>query len=478
MSHAFSSFHSARSRDLTVLSRRNAFKVGLAGLAGLSVPRLMAARQEASKAGRPLGNKSVILLWMAGGPSQIDTWDPKPNRPDINRGPFGSIRTNVSGIHIGEHLPKQAKMMDRFTIIRSMNPRTSEHSPNKVWQTGHPDASPRRSQKGDLYPAMGSVVGKFRGANQPGLPPYVSFNRDPDHVAQGGYLGQQFNAMNGHQAAGLPEYQGFGRLTEEEKSFSREGGFDLPTGLSPLRLQQRGSLLKRLDAMRKSIDRSGAMEAADHFQAQALEMVLGGAARKAFDLSREPARTRERYGNQLWCQQALLARRLVEAGVSFVTIDLTMGMNAGDWDSHGDQHVFGGIETGLKPLLPIYDHLISTLVSDLEERGLLDDTLVLSLGDFGRDPIIGTQKGFSGGRNHWKRVMSMCLAGGGLRHGQVIGASDKTGGEIDERGITPQDLAATVYRHMGVPLDATYEDTSGRPIHVVPGSGQPIKELF
>jgi uncharacterized protein (DUF1501 family) len=161
-----------------------------------------------------------------------------------------------------------------------------------------------------------------------------------------------------------------------------------------------------------------------------------------------------------------------------VTIDLSMGINAGDWDSHGNEHVFGGIETGLKPLLPTFDHLITTLVSDLEARGMLDDVLIFALGDFGRTPVIGTQGGFTGGRNHWKGVMSACLAGGGFRHGQVIGASDKAGGEIDSRPVRPADLAATIYKHMGVPLDATYPDNNGRPHHIVDGPGQPLPELL
>lgn len=219
------------------------------------------------------------------------------------------------------------------------------------------------------------------------------------------------------------------------------------------------------------------MDAMDHFQQRAFEMVLGGKAQAAFDLAREPEAMRTRYGDQLWCQQALIARRLVESGASFVTLDLSMGINAGDWDSHGDEHVFGGIATGLKPLLPIFDHLISTLVTDLEERGLLDDVLILALGEFGRSPILGTQKGFTGGRNHWPRVMSMCAAGGGLPHGRVIGATDAEGGEIKQQPVTPGDLAATVYQHMGIPLDATYPDTNGRPRMIVEGNGCSITDI-
>ena len=459
------------------LTRRNLVKASLSGMAGLSLPGLLRARADA-KPLRPKDRKSVILLWMAGGPSQIDTWDPKPTRPAENRGPFETIATAVPGINVCEHLPKQAAMMDRFTILRSVDAMGSDHSPGKVMQSGTRKASPRRNPQGDLYPAMGSVVAKFRGPNQPGMPAYVSFNRDPAHIPGGGYLGMQHDPMNGHRAAGLPEYEGFGRLSESAAAESKAGRFDLPHGLTSQRLHQRQTLSQQLDLMRAEIDRSGAMEAYDHFQQQAVEMIVGGKASAAFDLSKEPAKSQERYGKHLWSQQALIARRLIEAGVSFVTIDLSMGINAGDWDSHGDNHVFRGISTGLRPLLPIYDHLITTLVSDLEERGLLDDVLILSMGEFGRSPIIGTQAGFVGGRNHWPRIMSMCMAGGGLNHGQVIGESDTEGGEIKNRPINPEDLAATVYQHMGVPLQATYADTSGRPLPIIDAAGEPLRELY
>jgi len=210
---------------------------------------------------------------------------------------------------------------------------------------------------------------------------------------------------------------------------------------------------------------------------QAVELVVGGTARKAFDLSREPQAIRARYGPHIWCQQALLARRLVAAGVNFVTIDLTYHPSSGTWDNHGDNiPPYGGIEHGLGPLLPLFDHLITTLVSDLEDHGLLDETLVVAMGDFGRTPNMGTQ-GSTDGRNHWPVVMSMALAGGGLKHGQVIGSTERDGGHIKSRAVTPGDIAATIYRHMEVPLDAAYLDNRGRPIPIIQ-DGAPIRELF
>jgi hypothetical protein len=457
-----------------LVSRRSALALGVAGLtaSGLATQPAVANREA-----RATG-KSVILLWMSGGPSQLDTWDPKPLRPVENRGPFSTIATSVPSIRVCEHLPLQAAMMDRFTVVRSVDCSHGEHSPNKVFQTGNRDAKPRSSKRGELYPAIGSIVAKFHGSNQPGMPPYVAFNRDPAHVARGGFLGMQFDPMNGHRAAGLPEYRGFGRLKDSAKELSEAGRFDLPAGLDRNRLLSRDSLLRGLNRFPTQADATGVLAARDAFQQRAIDMVLGGRASAAFDLSREPADRRRRYGEQLWCQQALLATRLIEAGTSFVTVDLTMGINAGDWDSHGTEHVFGGIESGLKPLLPTFDHLITTLVSDLESRGMLDNVLVLALGDFGRTPVIGTQGGFTGGRNHWKGVASMCLAGGGFRHGQVIGSSDNAGGTINSRPVKPSDIAATIYHHMGIPLDTTYLDNGGRPNHIVDGPGEPIREVL
>jgi uncharacterized protein (DUF1501 family) len=219
------------------------------------------------------------------------------------------------------------------------------------------------------------------------------------------------------------------------------------------------------------------MEAADRFTKQAVEIVVGERARQAFDLSAESAETQARYGSHEWAQQAMLARRLVESGVSFVTLDLSNHSASGTWDTHGDNiPPYGGIWNGLRPLLPVFDHVFTTLIADLKDRRLLDDVLVIAMGEFGRTPQLGTQES-TDGRNHWPHVMSMTLAGGGLRHGQVIGASDRDGGYIKERPVTPGDLAATIFRHMDVPLDITYQDNRGRPRFVIE-SGEPLTELF
>jgi hypothetical protein len=450
-------------------------KAGLAGIAGVSLPMLLRQRAEAARAGRAMSSrKSVILLWMAGGPSQIDTWDPKPDRPYINRGPFGVTQTKLPGVLLCEHLPKQAAMLDKFTLIRSVDCRHSNHEPNMVMQTGHREAEPRLNPKADSIPCIASIVARFRGPNHPAMPPYVAFQKSRSHIGYAGSLGKRYDPFLGNEAARLPVYD----LVGNDSGKSTAAGLFQPTlGLTVDRLSNRRELLGQLDRLRSDLDRDGSMEALESYQQQAVEMVIGRQAQEAFDLTQEPEPTRERYGKHLWLQQSLLARRLVERGVSFVTIDLSYHTASGTWDTHGDNiPPYGGIKKGLGPLLPLFDHLLTTLVGDLDERGLLDDVLVIAMGEFGRTPNMGTQ-GSTDGRNHWPEVMSMCLAGGGLRHGQVIGATERDGGQIRERPVTPGDLAATIYQHLEVPLDATWQDNRGRPHPIVQENGRPLAEL-
>jgi hypothetical protein len=473
--HAFANYQARRREGLSIVDRRGMLKAGLAGVAGLSLPELLRSRAEAASRGAAGKNKSCILLWMAGGPSHIDTWDSKPQRPEINRGPFGVTQTKLPGVVICEHLPKQAAMLDRFTIIRSVDARHSNHEPNKVLQTGNLTAEGRTNPEAEKYPALASLIAKHHGANHPSLPPYVAFQKSRSHIAYAGYLGKQYDPFLADRAVALPVYSNVGQDTG-----AVAGGemFQFAAGLTSDRLHDRRRLLADFDRLRAGQDLGGSMAAQGHYQQQAVDMLLGRRAQEAFDLTREPEATRERYGKHLWCQQALVARRLVEAGVAFVTIDLSYHTASGTWDTHGDNiPPYGGIRRGLGPLLPLFDHLITTLVGDLEERGLLDDVLVLAMGEFGRTPIMGTQDS-TDGRNHWPHVMSMCLAGGGLRHGQVIGATETDGGEIRERPVTPGDLAATLFRYFGVPQDTYYLDNQGRPRVVVENNGQPVAELF
>jgi hypothetical protein len=474
--HAFGMMNAHEREGLLIASRRNMLKASVAGLCGLSFPELLRQRARASAMNGPgklHANKSVILLWMTGGPSQIDTWDPKPDRPLQNRGPFGVIQTRLPGVLFCEHLPKMASMLDRYTIIRSVDARHSNHEPNRVFQSGHLDAEPRIDPAAEMAPAIGSVIAKYHGANRFGMPPYAAFQTSKTHVAHGGYLGRQYDPFIANRAARLPIYTDVGVDTGRK---TQAEFFKLPTGLSQDRLQSRRALLEDLDRLRSQIDGAAAIDVMDRHAQAAVDLLVGRRAHEAFDLSLEPDRVRDRYGKHLWCQQALLARRMVEAGVAFVTLDLSYHAASGTWDTHGDNiPPYGGISKGLKPLLPLFDHLWTTLVDDLDQRGLLDDVLVIAMGEFGRTPMMGTQ-GSTDGRNHWAVVMSMALAGGGYRHGQVIGATDADGGYIKDRPVTPGDLAATIYHHMGVPLDATYTDGTGRPRFIVE-HGKPIGEL-
>jgi hypothetical protein len=469
--HAFASYHGRTREGIAFASRRGMLKASMAGIAGLSLPQLLRSQAEAGANGR---RKSCILLWMAGGPSHIDTWDSKPDRPEINRGPFGVTRTKLPGVVICEHLPKQAAMLDRFTIIRSVDARHSNHEPNKVFQTGNLTAEARTNPEAEKYPALASIIARHRGAADPAMPPYVAFMKSKSHLAFAGYLGKQYDPFIANEAVPLPVYSNVGQDTG-----TVAGGemFQFSATLGSERLGQRRQLLSDFDKLRAGLDQDGSMAALDRYQEQAVDLLLGRKAQEAFDVTREEDRVRARYGKHLWCQQALVARRLVEAGVAFVTLDLSYHSASGTWDTHGDNiPPYGGIRNGLGPLLPLLDHLITTLVGDLEDRGLLDDVLVIAMGEFGRTPMMGTQDS-TDGRNHWPQVMSMCLAGGGLRHGQVIGATETDGGNIRERPVTPGDLAATLLRYFGVPQDVSYLANQGRP-RIVVENGKPISELF
>jgi hypothetical protein len=456
--HAFSSLNPRVREGVTVTGRRSLLKAGLAGMAGLTLPGLLEAREQSLTGTRKASprQKSVILIWMTGGPSQIDTWDLKPQAPIEIRGPFSPIATALPGVQICEYLPLQAAMLDKMTLIRSVDCRFSNHEPNMVMQTANRDAEPRTNREADKFPALASIIARQRLENVPDMPPYVVLNmKSRSHVAWGGYLGHAYDPFLGNDVASL---------------------FSLPGGLTADRLQSRRQLTSDLDRLRRDLDLSGSMEASNRFTQQAVNMVTGTSARQAFDLSQEPEAIRQRYGDHEWCRQALLARRLVEAGVSFVTIDLSHHGASGTWDTHGDNiPPYGGIWNGLRPLLPVFDRLLTTLVSDLGERGLLDDVLVLAMGEFGRTPKIGTQ-GSSDGRDHWPIVSSMTVAGGGFRHGQVIGATERDAGQIQERPVTPGDLAATLFQHMGVPQEVSYLDNRGRPRMVI-DQGKPIIEL-
>ena len=433
---------------IRVGSRRWFLQTGLAGVAGLSLADTL--RLQAASGGKQRDPRSVILFWLSGGPSQIDTWDPKPDAPAEIRGPYRTIATSVPGIRVCEHLPLQARLMHRLSILRSVDCSASNHTPITM-QAGN--ALARRTddgKDGGGYPSMGSVAARFRGPNAPTMPAFIgladSWQAD---VWGAGQLGPAFEPVKGNE---LP-----GRLA-------------LPEGIAVPRLHERAELRRQFDNLQRRLDAGSGVELTDRYAAMALDMVVSPVVRRAFDLEREPARLRDAYGRCSVGEKALLARRLIEAGTTFVLVSGRWGY----FDHHGDNvPPWGGIQKGLTPILPTIDRALTTLVEDLEARGLLDSTLVLIQGEFGRSPVLTKD----GGREHWLSVMSMLAAGGGARHGQIIGSTDERGGTIKSRPLGPSDLAATVFRHLQIPLEAQWINPQGRPIPIVTGEGRPIPEL-
>ncbi len=435
---------------IRVGSRRWFLQTGMTGLAGMSLPGMLQSQAQAGTASSPNADrKSVILFWLSGGPSHIDMWDPKPDAPAEIRGPFGSISTSVPGISLCEHLPLQAQLMDKMSIIRSVDCSASNHTPTTM-QAGN--ALARRTNDGNDgggYPSMGSIAAKFRGPNDVAMPPFVGLADSwAADVWGAGHMGSQFEPIKGKE---LP-----GRLTA-------------PKGIDVDRLQNRDQLRNEFDRMRRSLDREHAMDHVDRYQQMAYDMVLSGKTEKAFDISQESDVTRDAYGRTSIGEKGLLARRLVEAGTTFVLVSGAWGY----FDHHGDEVKWGGIEKGLTPLLPRIDQVMHALITDLEQRGLLDSTLVLMMGEFGRSPVMTKTRG----RGHWTNAMSMLVAGGGLRSGQVIGSTDSRGYGITSDRVYPADLAATTFRHLGIDLGTHWINPQGRPIAIVTEGGQPIPAL-
>jgi hypothetical protein len=438
------------SSDLVrVGSRRWFLQTGAAGVAGLSMADMLRLQGQAAPLSAQRDKKSVILFWLSGGPSHLDMWDPKPAAPREIRGPYDTIATKLPGVRFCEHLPLQAKIADKLSIIRSVDCSASNHTPITM-QAGNSLARRTDDGKdGGGYPSMGSIAAKFRGANVPEMPGFVGLaNSWIADVWGAGEMGRDFDPVKG--------------LEVRDK-------LAMPPGLSLPRLQDRHALRTQLDSLAKSWQRRGAMADLDRNQQIAYDMVLSGKVRDAFDISRESDLMRDAYGRGSIGEKGLLARRLVEAGVSYVLVSGAWGY----FDHHGDEVQWGGIQRGLTPLLPTIDRVLSTLVLDLEDRGLLDSTLILMMGEFGRSPVMTA----TAGRGHWTNVMSMVVAGGGLPHGQVIGSTDAKGYGVKTGRVIPEDLAATVFCHLGIPLDAHWVNTQGRPIPIVANGGRPIAEL-
>ncbi len=449
VSTAASPFEPASSDTIRVGSRRWFLQAGTAGIAGLSLPQLLAAREATAQA---VANdrKAVILFWLSGGPSQLDLWDPKPNAPLEVRGPYGTIPTAIPGVRFGEHLPMQAKMADKLSILRAVDCSASNHTPITM-QAGNPLARRTNDGKdGGGYPSMGSVVNMFRGGNDADMPGFVGLARSwTSDVYGAGEMGASHEPVKGLELTGK---------------------FSLPKGIEASRLADRSGLRQEFDRFRRDLDQRSVLDRLDQNQRRAYEMVVSGKVQKAFDMKQETDTTRDAYGRCSVGEKALLARRLVEHGVTFVLVSGAWGY----FDHHGDDVRWGGISKGLTPLCPRIDRAMATLVTDLEDRGLLDDTFVMMMGEFGRTPKINEKAG----RHHWTKVMSMVVAGGGMPCGQVIGESDRNGSTVKSGAVRPQDLAATTFRHLGIPLDTHWTNRRGRPIPIVTEGGRPVPELL
>lgn len=448
-----SPFQPPREDLIRIGSRRWFLQTGLAGIGGLSMGQMLANRALASGregSGGKSGKKAVILFWLSGGPSHLDMWDPKPHAPSEIRGPYSSIDSRIPGVRLSEHLPLQASIADKLSFLRAVDCKMSTHTPITM-QAGNPLARRTDNNKdGDGYPSMGSVIAKYRGSNHPDFPAFVglapSWKAD---VWEAGQMGSRYAPVQGLELIGK---------------------FGLPEGIQVDRLQDRDRLQQSFDRLRRDIDRTDSFAKIDQYNRQACDMVLGGEVQRAFDISGESDATREAYGRNSIGEKAILARRLVEAGVSCVLVSGAWGY----FDHHGDSVKWGGIEKGLTPLMPQVDRVLHGLVTDLEQRGLLESTLVVMMGEFGRAPVINADAG----RDHWLNVMSAVVAGGKLRHGQAVGATDSRGADVHEGVVRPQDLAATVFRHMDIDLNSHWMSPQGRPTPIVTEGGRPIPELI
>jgi len=439
------------------LSRRGFLQAGMLGAGGFALADLL--RSDAAGAAAESRDHCVIILWMRGGPSHIDMWDPKPDAAAEIRGEFGPLSTNVPGILLTDMLPRSARIMDKWSIVRSLHHQDAGHSTaDQTCFTGYP---PGPNPDQNVMPSCGSIVAEQLGSRRPDLPAYVAIpTMDPGMGPA--YLGVA--------------YKPFETMSDP----ANPGPFQVPNfalaqGLTLERLGDRQSLLKSFDQARRQVDTGGQMQAMDRFHHQAWDILTAPAAQRAFDLDREPAEVRERYGfmpsfdphdsrrcgSPAWSQRMLLARRLVEAGVRIVTVDLRW------WDTH-----VKGFESLRQGFLPRWDQAYTALIEDLEQRGLLKTTLVVAWGEFGRSPRVNADAG----RDHYPNVFSAALAGGPVKGGRVVGASDAQGAFPAANPKTPQDVLATMYRHLGVDIHKQYVTPAGRPIAVLP-SGQPIQEL-
>ncbi len=434
------------------LTRRSFVKAGALSVAGLTMADWLRVKAQAAQPnGQATRDTAVILIWLDGGPTHMDTYDIKTEAPAEYRGPMQTCNTNVSGVQICSLMPQQARQMDKLAIVRSLTHATGDHFAGAHWMTtGYHGSTAAR--QAPMYPSIGSYAAKLRGPNRPGLPAYVSVpyastvGIRPGYLS-GAYLGRAYDPF---QVNSDPN----------RRNFSVQN-LVLPGGVTLAQLENRRNLLRTFDTMNRGIDQSGVAETMDHFQREAFEMITGPRARQAFNIGQEDPRLRDRYGRHSWGQSCLLARRLVEAGVTFVSVHL------GGWDNHSQ------IENAMKRQLPIYDRAVGTLVEDLNERNLYNKVAICVMGEFGRTPRVNG----SAGRDHWGRAGFSLLGGGGIRGGQVVGSTNVRGERPANDPQRPGDILATLYKVLGIDTSRTFNDPSGRP-HQIVRDGRAIRQLI
>lgn len=437
-------------------TRRNCLQLGLSALGGGGLVNMLRLRAEAAAAtGASSGaDTRCILIWLDGGPSHFETFDPKPEAPAEIRGELGAIRTKIPGVLFGEYLPKLAGMADKCAIVRSVRHDQGNHGAgNHYMMTGAPPRIPVGCGAFvSFHPSMGSATAYERGFSD-GMPAYFSM---PSMTRSGGpnFLGAKFAPF---VVGGNPDDKDF-RLRDVA----------LPEGLSDSRFHERRDLRNRIDQFVRMTDRAAGDPAValDECYRQGYDLITSPEAQRAFDIHQEDEKVREAYGRNDFGQRLLLARRLVEAGVPFITI------NHGGWDMHDS--IFAQMRRKLPPI----DQALTTLITDLESRGLLDNTLILMLGEFGRTPTISTlPERSTAGRDHWANAMSIFFAGCGTPGGQVVGATDRKGYAACERILAPENFVSTVYRKLGIDPNKIYRAPNGRPVHLV-SDPEPITELM
>jgi hypothetical protein len=445
------------------MNRRSFLQLGAAGLASLGLPQLLRAREETAGTTGSRKDTAVILIWLDGGPSHMDLYDMKPDAPAEYRGLWKPIRTRVPGFDITEMFPKQARVTDKFSVVRSLHHDTGDHFAGGHRMLTAKDLGVSGANAEPKFPGIGAIVGQQLGARRPGLPPYVavpyasSIGLTPGYFG-GHLLGAQHNPF---PTGGDPN----------APNFSVQN-LNLAQGLSVPRLEDRRGLVEHFDAARRELDGLPAAHTMDRFAREAFDFVSGPAARRAFDISTEDPRLRDRYGRHSWGQSCLLARRLVEAGATFVAVHF------GGWDHHWD------LQKGYENYLPIVDSAVASLFGDLDERGLLAKTLVVLCGEFSRTPKMndggngGAPRSMgTPGRDHWGDSMFCLLGGGGVQGGQVLGSTDRLGLRPHTRPVVPANVHATIYHVLGIDPKLQLIDPSGRPVSVL-DDPTPIEELL